>query len=129
MEMSEIQHAPLQRFAGLAALTGTDHSQHPHESQAVSPGCTEVKDQEDTIRTHRNSHCWVWLRMDGLYGDPSEASTVSLRFGSWLGTALCIWLTVIPTCVLGLGNYRMSSTHRYWWPWNAMCQEMAFTHH
>lgn len=127
--MSESQRAPLQRFAELAVLTETDHSQHPHESQAVGPGCTEVvKDQEDTVRTHSNSHHWVWLGMDGLCGDSSEASTVSLGSGNWLGWALCIWLMVIPTCVLGKGNYRASSTPHYWWPWNAMCQEMAPDH-
>lgn len=100
--MSEIQRALLQRFVGLAVLTGTDHAQHPHESQAVGLGCTEVmKDQEDTVRTHSNSHHWVWLGMDGLCGDSSEASTVSLRSGNWLGWALCIWLMVISTYVLG----------------------------
>lgn len=98
MEMSEIQQAPLQRSAGLAALMGTNHSQHPHESQAVSPGCREVvKDQEDTVRTQSNCHCWLCLRMDGLCGDSSEATRVSLRSGSWLGWALCIGLTDIST--------------------------------
>lgn len=121
MEMSEIQHASRQRLAGLAALMGTDHSQHPHESQAVNPGCTEVvKDQEDTVRTSSNSHCWSGWGWMVFVVTPQRHQ----RSHSALGTALCIWLMVIPTCVLGWGNYRMSSTHPYWWPWNAMCQEM-----